>query len=85
MIDLTIVPEVRERAARRAAELGLLIPTFAQMRSPESAPDSIKEQLKGVGLWDLHPANLFRVTWRNDPVEQGGGFGGPNYLEFLRN
>ena len=76
MIDLTIVPEVRERAARRAAELGLLIPTFAQMRSPESAPDSIKEQLKGVGLWDLHPANLFRVTWRMTRWNRAGGSAG---------
>ena len=82
MIDLTVVPEVRERAARRAAELGLVIPTFAQMRSPESVPNSIKDQLARTGLWDLHPANLFRVTWRNQPVSRGGGFGGLNYLEF---
>ena len=82
MIDLNIVPEVRERAARRAAELDLVIPTFAQMRSPELVPDSIRGQLARIGLWDLHPANLFRVTWRNQPVSQGGGFGGLNYLEF---
>ena len=54
MIDLNIVPEVRERAARRAAELDLVIPTFAQMRSPELVPDSIREQLTRIGLWDLH-------------------------------
>lgn len=82
MIDLTIVPDVRRRVARRAGELGLVIPTFAQMRTPELAPASIREQLSGVGMWDLHPANLFRVTWRNEPVEHGGGFGGLNFMEF---
>lgn len=82
MIDLTITPQVRQRAAQRAGELGLVIPTFAQMRDPQTAPAAIKQQLAEVGLWDLHPANLFRVTWRNQPVEHGGGFGGLNYLEF---
>ena len=82
MIDLTIVPGIRRRAARRAGELGLVIPTFAQMRDPRTAPAQIKRRLREVGLWDLHPANLFRVTWRNQPVSRGGGFGGLNYLEF---
>ena len=26
--------------------------------------------------------NLFRITWKNEPVEYGGGFGRVNYLEF---
>jgi cysteine synthase len=37
--------------------------------------------LKGIGLWDLHPRNLFRITWKNEPVPSGGGFGGVNYME----
>jgi cysteine synthase len=32
-------------------------------------------------LWDVHPRNLFRITWHNEPKVSGGGFGGVNYLE----
>jgi cysteine synthase len=27
-------------------------------------------------LWDLHPRNLFRITWHNEPKPSGGLFGG---------
>ncbi|MCK4495269.1 MAG: pyridoxal-phosphate dependent enzyme, partial [Candidatus Aminicenantes bacterium] len=37
--------------------------------------------LRNIGLWDLHSRNLFRITWKNEPVKFGGGFGGVNYLE----
>jgi cysteine synthase len=30
----------------------------------------------------LHPLNLFRITWKNEPVAKSGGFGGVNYIEF---
>jgi cysteine synthase len=52
------------------------------MRNPELIPDKIKEQLKGIGLWDLDPRNLFRITWHNEPKAKGGLFGGLNYIEF---
>ena len=71
--------EVVKRTAKRCRERGIIIPTFAQMRQPETSPDSIKARLKNVGLWDIDPANLFRITWKNDP--ETGLFGGPNYLE----
>ncbi|NMD28015.1 MAG: pyridoxal-phosphate dependent enzyme, partial [Chloroflexi bacterium] len=38
--------------------------------------------LKTVGLWDLDPLNLFRITWHNEPLARGGLFGGVNYVEF---
>ena len=41
----------------------------------------MKEELKDIGLWDVHPRNLFRITWHNEPKAKGGGFGGVNYLE----
>jgi cysteine synthase len=81
MIDLTIHEEQRRRAVQRARERNILIPTFAQMRDPGLIPARIKEQLKGVGLWDLDSRNLFRITWKNEPVPAGGGFGGVNYVE----
>jgi len=82
MIDLTIEKERRERAIQRAQEQKIAIPTFAQMKNPELIPDNITKTLKEIGLWDLSPENLFRITWKNEPVPQGGGFNGVNYLEF---
>ena len=71
--------EVVKRTARRCKQRGIVIPTFAQMRNPETAPAAVQARLKTVGLWAVDPANLFRITWKNDP--QSGLFGGPNYLE----
>ena len=84
MIDLTIHEDQLERAVRRAREQNIIIPTFKQMQDPSAIPDSIRDQLAKVGLWDLNPLNLFRITWHNEAVESGGGFGGVNYLEFPR-
>ena len=80
-IDLTLHPDRLERTIKRVRDLGIIIPTFAQMKNPALIPDKIKAQLKGVGLWDVAPRNLFRITWHNEPVASGGGFGGVNYLE----
>ncbi len=81
MIDLSIHEAPLERAVQRAREQNIIIPTFAQQRDPSLIPDAIKRRLSEVGLWDLNPVNLFRITWRNEPVAQGGGFGDVNYLE----
>ena len=81
MIDLSIHEAPLERAVQRAREQNIIIPTFAQQRDPSLIPDAIKHRLSEVGLWDLNPVNLFRITWRNEPVAQGGGFGDVNYLE----
>ena len=62
--------EVVKRTAKRCKARGIVIPTFAQMRHPETAPEAIKARLKTVGLWDVDPANLFRITWKNDPAER---------------
>ena len=80
-IDLTVNREGRKNAVERARETGVIIPTLAQQKNPELIPDSIKEKLKGVGLWDVDSLNLFRITWKNEPREQGGLFGGVNYVE----
>lgn len=81
-IDLSVMPDRRKKAIQRARERNIVIPTFAQMCEPEKIPPAIKAQLKQIGLWDVHPANLFRITWKNEPQEFGGGFRGVNYLEF---
>lgn len=82
MIDLTIHEAQRERAIQRARERGIIIPTFAQMKNPGLIPASIRARLKEVGLWDVNPLNLFRITWKNEPVPFGGGFGPVNHIEF---
>ena len=81
MIDLTIHEEALGRSVQRAREQRIVIPTFAQMKNPALIPAEVKQQLGGVGLWDINPVNLFRITWHNEPVAHGGGFGGVNYME----
>ena len=73
---------VLARTIARFRERKILLPTFAQMRDPSSVPDQIKKRLKSVGLWDVDPANLFRITWKNEPVERGGLYNDGNWIEF---
>ncbi len=73
--------KVFENAVKRFREKGIILPTFQQQQNPELIPDKIKERLKGVGLWDINPLNLFRITWKNEPKEKGGLFGPVNYME----
>src|SRR3989337_1930468 len=82
VIDLTIDEKRRERALRRVRERKIVIPTFAQMKDPSRTPPAVKQALHKIGLWDVTPENLFRITWKNEAVAHGGGFHGVNYLEF---
>ncbi|BAL80503.1 pyridoxal-phosphate dependent enzyme [Caldisericum exile] len=79
--DFVVNEEVLRRTIERAREKNIIIPTYEEMRDPKKIPEGIKEELKNIGLWDLHPRNLFRITWKNEPVKFGGGFDGVNYIE----
>ncbi|MFO7741216.1 MAG: pyridoxal-5-phosphate-dependent protein subunit beta, partial [Anaerolineae bacterium] len=81
MIDLTIAEQQLERTVQRARERDIIISTFEQMKDPSLIPDEIKQKLKDVGLWEIDSLNLFRITWKNEPTERGGGFDGVNYVE----
>ncbi len=82
MIDLTINEEQLERTVQRCRERGIIIPTFDEMKHPEKIPQRIKDELREIGLWDIAPQNLFRITWKNEPVERGGLFRRlPNHME----
>lgn len=70
---------VIKKTAARCKKHNILIPTFAQMRDPNLVPKAIQKQLPKVGLWDVNPLNLYRITWKNDV--KTGLFGGVNYLE----
>jgi cysteine synthase len=80
-IDLTVHPDRLERTIQRVRERNIIIPTYQQMKNPDLIPPKIREELKQIGLWDISPLNLFRITWKNEPVASGGGFGGVNYIE----
>jgi cysteine synthase len=73
---------VLDKAAARCRERGIRIPTFAQMRDPRLVPQSTRSALAQVGMQDVDPLNLFRITWKNEPVESGGGFNHGNWIEF---
>ncbi len=79
--DKVVDKAVLQKAVDRYREKGIILPTFAQMQNPELVPEKIKTKLKTIGLWDLHPLNLFRLTWKNEPKAVGGLFGKPNYIE----
>ncbi|HHX94697.1 MAG TPA: pyridoxal-5-phosphate-dependent protein subunit beta [Clostridia bacterium] len=80
MIDLTKNEAALERNIKRARERNIVIPTLHQMAHPEDIPEKIRASLKDIGLWDINSRNLFRITWKNEPKEKGGLFGGVNYI-----
>lgn len=67
--------------AEEAKKLGIVIPTYKEMQNPNLTQDDIKNKLKKVGINDAVPVNLFRTTWKNEPVAFGGGFSKVNYVE----
>jgi len=80
-IDLRVDKKKLEKAVQRCRERNIIIPTLKQQKDPSLVPDKIKERLKKIGLWDFNSFNLFRITWKNEPVAMGGLYGGVNYLE----
>jgi len=83
---MSLIPDIRndvlEKTIARARERNIILPTFAQQRDPTLVPAGISARLKNVGLWDIDPVNLFRITWKNEAVAHGGGFGAGNWIEF---
>jgi len=82
LIDLTINEEQLKKTVESAKERNVIIPTLAQMKDPSKIPAEIKEKLEKTGLWDIDPVNLFRISWKNQPVKEGGLYNDlPNYIE----
>jgi cysteine synthase A len=82
MIDLTINESQLERTVKRCRERNIVIPTYEQMKDPSKVPDKIKKELRDIELWDVVPQNLFRITWKNEPVDKGGLYQPlANYME----
>jgi cysteine synthase len=56
-----------DRTAVRFRELGVILPTFAQLADPTKIPDKIRAKLASIEPDAPHPLNLFRVHWGNGP------------------
>ena len=68
-----------KKTVERCKEKRILLPTFSQLKHPNKIPPNIQDELKNVDIQALHPLNLFRINWRNNPTN--GGIGDINYLE----
>ncbi len=75
----TINPDIAKKNAQRCKARGIILPTIRQQIFPETIPEDIQKRIQPIGLWDVNPLNLFRITWKNDIST--GLFGVPNYLE----
>jgi cysteine synthase len=71
--------QARQNAIARCRERGILIPTFAELRSPQSIDSAVIAAMSSVDMQAVNPLNLFRITWHNNPVT--GSFGDVNALE----
>jgi len=84
-MDFNLEPK-KEEYLNSAIEIckkhNIILPTFKMLDDPKLIPDEIKQELKNVGMDDLNPLNLFRISWKNEPIEKGGQFLDiPNYIE----
>src|SRR5579871_3299104 len=64
---------VYQRTALRFGELGIVMPTFAELADPSRIPAPVAGALAGVKPDEPHPLNLFRVHWYNDASRTGVG------------
>lgn len=67
------------KTIKRCKENKITLPTFEQLREPEKIPNHIQQELKSIGMQELHPLNLFRINWQNNIND--GGIGEINFLE----
>jgi cysteine synthase len=79
VIDLSLNTAIRDKTVAYCRAKNIALPTFEMMINPHKVPGKIKDQLKHIGLWDVHPANLFRICWKNEPQDSGGLFAGVNH------
>jgi len=68
-----------QKTIERCRRQEIILPTFNELRHPNNIPESIQKKLEKIDLQELNPLNLFRINWRNNPVN--GRIGGINYFE----
>lgn len=62
---------VYERTLGRFREAGIRLPTFGELKDPQSIPAGIRDRLAKVDADAPDPLNLFRVHWFNDADRRG--------------
>ena len=80
MIDLTRNEAQIRKNAAHCRERNIRLPTFREMKNPENISGAIRDEMKSIGLWDMHPRNLYRGSWKNEPVSEGGNYGAVNAM-----
>jgi cysteine synthase len=68
-----------DRTIRRCQKQNIILPTFNELKHPETISKKIQSKLENIDFQEVHPLNLFRINWRNDPETRG--IGEINYLE----
>lgn len=68
-----------KRTIARCRQQKIILPTFKQLKHPDTLPGNIKNKLKEIDIQAINPLNLFRINWCNDPCTDS--IGGINYLE----
>jgi cysteine synthase A len=71
--------EFLNRTIKRCKENGIILPTFKQLKYPETIPVNVIQKLKDIRITEVNPLNLFRINWCNDIST--GQIGDINYLE----
>lgn len=71
--------EYLNKTIQRCKEKNIILPTFNQLKHPDTIPNEILSEIRNVGIQETHPINLFRINWRND--SSTGGIGDINYFE----
>jgi len=68
-----------KRTIKRCHDKNIILPTFEQLKKPETIPADIQEKLTDISFSELDPLNLFRINWCNN--EQTTHIGEENFLE----
>ncbi|MEJ2103654.1 MAG: pyridoxal-phosphate dependent enzyme [Ignavibacteriaceae bacterium] len=68
-----------QKTIERCRRQEIILPTFNELKHPERISETIQKKLENIDLLEIHPLNLFRINWRNDPLT--GRIGEINYLE----
>jgi len=68
-----------ERTIERCKKRNIILPTFNELKEPNTISKSIQSQLARIGMDEIHPLNLFRINWRND--SKSSEIGNINFLE----
>jgi cysteine synthase len=72
-------PVAYDRTIRRFREVGVVLPTFAQLADPGAIPSAARDRLAAVDPDAPDAANLFRVHW-NNAVDRRGTVAVPEHL-----